>query len=762
MKIKEDIKHQQHVTVDMDPEKEPDLVDLSRMIQLLVQEAEKHMNLDAVPQHLQALWDEIQDLKNTVQLGANLEVNFSILNGRDLENAVKVVRRASNIVDGLRRELVKTFSIYAEPEKAIAKVTETDCEPYTESLMECRGILARAIGFLQIESIRRLATCMQDSETLRHFQYMNGLLGGNVGLACELKQEGESALNSGGWMGTGRALVEKSSRRRQTAGGTSFWRSSRVIPERPCPQGCKCACHEVAHKEFPSQFRQKFKRLFPRFADSPVAFPRKAYELSVVSRAWKLKVQVHSYPVVPETSDVIQFAQTGSVEGLKMLKDSGRATLREMAEDGWTLLHYAAYYSHRDVVDYLLKNGAQRNLPEDKLRKASHFAKFRALTKGASELEKSVANMFDDAEDFSCDFGLSPVLTALLQQYDSGDTERPPLMDIIRFAKKAIEAPPDCDWNAWSQNLRASQGSPLFQELISRFHRTLPTRQAREKVFSDLLNGPDDLQHWTPLHWAAYIDCKPGFSTLIQYKANYTSYTPSRRNIIHQAAESGTQDVLQFILENGLHRNDIDINLQDYWNETPLHVAAGRSAASVDLLLAHGANAWLKQLQGQVPLHYTRFLRGEEQVDCVVSFLETANPPVDVRDVEGKPPLFYLLNSAECVRRFLDHNADISIVDANGRTILHHACEQDRPDVLELLLPRIQERLVEHQDKEGETPLGTCFRLHRVNCARILLRVSTPSQVIDKDGKTILQHAVDMGDSVILNKALAISDRHCG
>jgi hypothetical protein len=60
-------------------------------------------------------------------------------------------------------------------------------------------------------------------------------------------------------------------------------------------------------------------------------------------------------------------------------------------------------------------------------RKAYHFAKFRALTHGATERELEVARVFPNADDFRYDFDLSPALIALLRQYDSVDAERPTL-----------------------------------------------------------------------------------------------------------------------------------------------------------------------------------------------------------------------------------------------------------------------------------------------------------------------------------------------
>jgi ankyrin repeat protein len=391
-------------------------------------------------------------------------------------------------------------------------------------------------------------------------------------------------------------------------------------------------------------------------------------------------------------------------------------------------------------------------------RKAYHFAKFRALTQGATQLELEVASAFPNGDDFRYDFDLSPVLSAVLQQYDPADAERPTLDAIIDFAKKALTAPLDVDWSQRKRELRGR--SPLFQEVIDFFQNAGSTEGARLGAFYDFLDSPDALQTWTPIQWAAYVDRKNEFDLLIKngIPRQLLKLTPSRRNVLHQAAESGTQDILTYVLEGQLHLQGVDINLPDIWDETPLHVAAGRSSKSAALLLDYGADINARQSDGQVPLHYTKLLSGEDRLDCIKHFLKRENPPVNVRDVEGKSPIFYLLDSPDCVKLLIDRGADTGISDIEGKTLLHHACANDYPETLELIIKRFPRGLEARADKGGCTPLQICFQNQRVLCARILLRETMVAQAKDKNGWSLIHHAVRMGDETVLRQVIALQD----
>jgi ankyrin repeat protein len=61
-----------------------------------------------------------------------------------------------------------------------------------------------------------------------------------------------------------------------------------------------------------------------------------------------------------------------------------------------------------------------------------------------------------------------------------------------------------------------------------------------------------------------------------------------------------------------------------------------------------------------------------------------------------------------------------------------------------------------YEDEDGDTPLFTSFRMGSAQCAKILLQRAPTRNTIDKNGWSVLHHAVRMGDVAILRLVLAI------
>jgi ankyrin repeat protein len=432
------------------------------------------------------------------------------------------------------------------------------------------------------------------------------------------------------------------------------------------------------------------------------------------------------------------------------------------------------YYVRYDVVKELVDfKGIDLNMGEIKLRsvlpqsciitcgslltlssKAWHFATFRALTAGASDAEKKVMNLFESRVDFKYDFDLSPVLCALLGQYDFDDQEKPTLEQLLQFGRDVIKLPPDTDLKKYKRELRSR--SPLYREVFARIIQAGNTKGERLGALYNLIHGADSLQCWTPIQWSCYVGRFSEFEILYQNAADIFSITPSRRNVLHQAAESGAPDILVFLLKNDFHHRGLEINLQDHWQETPLHVACGRSAASAKLLLDHGADYKLLQGDGQVPLHYVRLLEELEAMQCLEALLKVRDPPVNVPDDSGKPPLFYLLNKPNCVKALLESGAETNILDYSRRSILHHACLEDCPQTLETLLRHLPEGGIPIKDKNGQTPINICFEKRRIDCALILLNNKMVEDEIDKKGWSLTHLAVKLGNEDVLRLTLAV------
>lgn len=390
-------------------------------------------------------------------------------------------------------------------------------------------------------------------------------------------------------------------------------------------------------------------------------------------------------------------------------------------------------------------------------RKPSHFAKFKALTYQASDRQKQLSRLLSDDGDFRVDFELSLILSTTLGEYDGADSERPSLDEILNFAKQLALMPLPVDWDSWKRAYASR--SPLFLEVIHHFRSGYEKRSSPTKIFHDLLEQRDAIQQWTPVHWAAYMGREQQLISLLENGADPFYVTSLGGNIFHQAAESANINVLNYLLCQGYHRNGADINLPDHWLETPLHVAAERSATLVTALLRHGARITARQGDGEVPLHYPRHLSDQQRLQSIASLLAVLPrgcPQINAVDNLGCPPLFYFLDTPDCIKLLLDWAADLTVTDHLGRNVIHYACLNDHSQSLSLLLDHCPLELVNAKDHDRDTPLFTSLQNSSVYCSRILLRRASVSQLVDKAGWTLLQYVVKMGDEVCLDLARSI------
>jgi ankyrin repeat protein len=371
----------------------------------------------------------------------------------------------------------------------------------------------------------------------------------------------------------------------------------------------------------------------------------------------------------------------------------------------------------------------------------------------ASEDDKETSEWFPYQKNFRYDFDLTPILTAVLREYDDSDTDRPDLTTLLDVSKTLDATGLDEDWWAWKRNFR--DRSPLFQELITFFQHTGTGAAMETSRLQQLLEQPDCLQKWTPLLWAAFIGRLTDFIQLVELGADLFAITPSGRNVASHATECCSHEILSWLCEHKYHERGLDLSLPDLWGETPLHIAAAKSLPCTKVLLENGASVESRQVEGMTPLHYVRYLKGGERFNVVRTLLDHGSDP-NAREEGGRTPMFYCLDTVDSVELLLNRGADIFIRDIEGQSILHYACIQDYPLLLSALLSRCPRALMTATDNKGDSPLLTCFqdKHSRVNCARILLERCPITWAIDRNGLTLLHHAVRMGDPMVLRFVL--------
>jgi ankyrin repeat protein len=240
--------------------------------------------------------------------------------------------------------------------------------------------------------------------------------------------------------------------------------------------------------------------------------------------------------------------------------------------------------------------------------------------------------------------------------------------------------------------------------------------------------------------------------TLIEHGADQFLLTDMKRNCLHQAAESKRPEIMEFVLNlPEFDGHKLDLNHQDGWGETPLHVAVGGSFDCVKMLLEEGAKRDVRENAGQVPLHLASLSRGLERQKIVDIISSDRGLHINARDLNGLPPIFNFLDTPECVAMLLDRGASISLCDDEGRNAIHHACMEDEADSLKLLLGAASDSdLPVSLDKNGDVPLAKAFEFKSGSCIKVLLELDAIGDMNEKDGMTLAHRAAQMGDADVL------------
>lgn len=187
------------------------------------------------------------------------------------------------------------------------------------------------------------------------------------------------------------------------------------------------------------------------------------------------------------------------------------------------------------------------------------------------------------------------------------------------------------------------------------------------------------------------------------------------------------------------------LEAQDSRGRTALHRAVGEGKTSVaGLLLKSGAMVNPQDHNGATPLLYA----AEFGKMAPLQLLIAHHARVDQADVSGTTPLMiasegtaYLPNNTPMVEALLTAGASVDAVDARGRSALHRASAEPKPDAVRLLL--------EHKAKpnlranDGSTPLIQAVTFARPLVVQALLNHGADANLPDSKGATPLMIAAE-------------------
>ncbi|KAI9765784.1 MAG: hypothetical protein M1839_005384 [Geoglossum umbratile] len=733
--------------------------------------AQAFRDIRDAPAHVDALREEVSSFEHLVErIQEHLQRNS--VPDRDLRNIEAEIEQAGETVQKLNKKLESVQGLGKRRASGLKWVlTKSKCLKLQGRLRRHNQVLATHVQLIQMGADDLMNRILRHPQMLEFVVQMDQEMGGQAELAyLDSSDSTDTAPPSP-----------------PTVTESSVLRLNR----RACRSDCSCKCHTTASYRWPDSLSLVTGNTHLNFIGQPKfirrcsrhdcrkakvwsgelihVFPswllKKMISVSMISHGFKRTFHIKTFTVVNETSDVVRYTCRGDIVGLQILFSQRLAEPNAVGSDGWTLLHNAGYYEKKHTVKFLLDQGADHDVSESGLRKPSDFAKFRALNVNASEEAKELHRLFPNADEFKDDYQLSPILVAVLHEYDTFDRERPKLSDLLDFADRLNNTNKgvDEDWHSWRRMYK--KRSPLYREIIESYREAALAQPQERRINQSFVNMPDAKQRWSPVLWASFAGRTEELQTLLDYGADPFVISSSGRNAIHHGAESRNPETVGLLLNietgtEGGRQKRIDIHLKDNWEETSLHIAASKSVACTLLLLEAGAKVNALQENGQVPLHYAKLVKGEEKHKIIEVLSAYQGVDVNVKDEAGRTPLFEILDDPDSVNLLLDRGADVRVRDKKGKTVIHHACLENQPVTLRALLDRSSDVLATQEDKTGSTPLLDAFGRSSVRCAWILLERKLWGRFKDKNGWSLAHHAANMQDDDVLELALGHPDAH--
>ncbi|SPN98681.1 uncharacterized protein DNG_01725 [Cephalotrichum gorgonifer] len=233
----------------------------------------------------------------------------------------------------------------------------------------------------------------------------------------------------------------------------------------------------------------------------------------------------------------------------------------------------------------------------------------------------------------------------------------------------------------------------------------------------------------TPLYAAAERGSSELITAILGAGAAVDVRTASGKTPLYIAAYRGKVVAVSALLAAGA---DLTLADADAW--TPLHAAADNVEVS-QLLAEKGADVNCKQDSGRTPLH---FAASWGYADVMKVLLQNGGD-VNVEDDGGVTPFFAaVLNGntgviSTMLSREGDNVVDIDKPNSHGMTALHKATEENKPDVLRILISHGAD--ITAETPNGSTSLDLAIHMNRSMCVRALLEMQDSPDRGNETGK---------------------------
>ena len=405
---------------------------------------------------------------------------------------------------------------------------------------------------------------------------------------------------------------------------------------------------------------------------------------------------------------------------------------------GETLLHFACKCKDEFVLQVLLEAGADPNVND-----ISGLTPLMSLVL-SSVLSSSTSDMVDALHSYGCNLNaaLEVSETNLELQLWNGSTALHMAIGIEKVDSGCIKSLISC--GAYVQATDAQGRTPLHIACIVGYFDNLDLLAPNEDYFQT-----KDSSGCIPLYYVCrYGHCEYFRKVLSHYPKNLlqavntdgatplTVVDVRGRTILHQACREGYDDVTIDLLEA-----DVDPSIKDSQGYTPLHYACenGHDKCIHALLYSSMDPSGLPEIKdanGRIPLHIACM----QQHHHLIKALEPSHEHFLIEDNDGYTPLYYICIQRDCLRLTeichlsketpgilslltakvtADGASPLTIVDEEGRAVIHHVCKKGDEDLTLRLLKTGADPTV--QDSQGYTPLHYACEGGHIKCLNHLL-----------------------------------------
>ncbi|XP_059180071.1 poly [ADP-ribose] polymerase tankyrase-2-like [Centropristis striata] len=492
-------------------------------------------------------------------------------------------------------------------------------------------------------------------------------------------------------------------------------------------------------------------------------------------------------PVVPEVElggasgeakrELFEACRSGDLEQVRKLMTAENVNSRDTAGRKSTPLHFAAGFGRKDVVEFLLQNGANVHARDDGGLISLHNA---------------------------CSFGHAEVVSLLLQH--GADANARDNWNYTPLHEAAIKGKIDVCivllQNGAELTIRNTDGRTALDLAEPSAKAVLTGEYRKDELLESARSGngeklmalltplnvnchASDGRKSTPLHLAAGYNRVKTVQLLLQHGADVHAKDKGDLVPLHNACSYGHYEVTELLVKHGAC-----VNAMDLWQFTPLHEAASKNRAEVcSLLLSYGADpnflnchnkssvdlAPTAQLKERLAYEFRGFslLQASREADLLRVKKHLSLETVSFKHPHTQETALHCASASPYPKRkqvcelLLRKGANVNHKTKDLLTALHVASEKAHNDVIEVLVKH--EAKVNMVDHLGQTALHraahcghlqTCRLLLSAGCDPLLpsLQGLSPSQLGNESVQEVLQaEGVLIGNSEVDRQLLEAS-----